>query len=220
VSFPFSGRFGSRDIHVDRLPPAGVRATRDMHTFPLLGTRVYPEPVKTIVIAFLAMGVAAFAADYPAEIRELHAAAQNRIDHATDTATVIMVEAVVSQDERRLIWQSDAPEELRALKSALHLKLPKLQLSTQNGKEVLGIRSTSCFCYGQLWVTLKAKDEVVLSFLVKHGTLIGSEELGPWDLEATPFAEFYGRMMKLANPPNTGSSGPQPPPASLRKSAR
>lgn len=152
----------------------------------------------TLALFFSASAVGA-TDDYPAEIRQRWGDAQASIERSIDAATELVVEAVVSREERRAVWATTNSSEIRALKPALRLKLPQFQRRTEGGQEVIEIVSPSCFCHGQLWITLKAKDAVLLTFLVHHGRSIGAENVIASDVEEDRFAEFYNRMMVLAD---------------------
>ncbi len=56
-----------------------------------------------------------------------------------------------------------------------------------------------CGCYGQFDVTLKKKEEVLLSFTVFHGTGIGSKELmeeSQIKVDEKALAPFYAQIVE------------------------
>jgi len=171
-----------------------------------------------LFIALLIFPVAAVlhAEDETQAVVRFYADVEARIAGAVVASDQIVVEAVVSPSARRLIWQSTQEADRLRLAAAFKLKPPVIVKTMVNGKEEMGIRATSCFCYGQLWITFKKQDEVLLSLLIKHGQEVATEKLGGYDVEAAPLAPFHKEMMALAENARPASPPPAPGPGQPR----
>ncbi|MES2694024.1 MAG: hypothetical protein V4773_11165 [Verrucomicrobiota bacterium] len=141
-------------------------------------------------------------AEEPAQVGlRLAAEAEAVINTAIAAADRIVVAVPTSATASTFLWESSETSDLRSLDGAF--KLTPLRVRTNikaDGTEYPEVLSSVCFCYGQLIVTLKKKDETLIRLLILHGHSVAGENLpfNQYPFEKERLAPFYDRMMALA----------------------
>ncbi len=142
--------------------------------------------------------------------------AQKKFDaavNAADSATADIISYDGSKEILLPLWAAASEEEVRALSLYFHLLIPEPRKDSVDGQEVLVYEAFRPGYRGGFLITLRKKNEVLLTFAVFDGETIGSKMLredSAIRVRKESFAPFFEKLMSAAKEMANKSPEPMP----------
>jgi len=157
----------------------------------------------------LLLPVAAFA-----QLPPTREEAQIKFDSAVNAADAATAELISHDGSKELllpVWGAGSEEEIRALSLYVRLSIPAPGKDSVDGQEILVYEGFRPGYRGGFLVTLRKKNEVLLTFTVFDGETIGSKMLLDYSairVRKESFAPFFEKLLSAAKERASQASEP------------